>query len=146
MRLRTLPVDYELAFHFLTVAKMNMLSSFWINLSVLPHWMAGTMTTCQLVFRCTWRDMPVHGLNVYKALMKWLSMNYLQLWSTWIILRRELLSGISDRPWANCVNLKRSLLLIIRTMCVYLGLPRSEWTHYFIQGLRPEIRDYVILQ
>ena len=25
-------------------------------------------------------------------------------------------------------------------------LPRSEWTYYFIQGLRPEIRNYVILQ
>ena len=35
----------------------------------------------------------------------------------------------------------------MRTLCLRLGLPRSEWTHdYFIQGLRPEIRDYVILQ
>ena len=30
--------------------------------------------------------------------------------------------------------------------CARLGLPRPEWTHYLIQGLRPEIRDYVILQ
>ena len=35
---------------------------------------------------------------------------------------------------------------LVRTLCLRLGLPRSEWTHYFIQGLRPEIRDYVILQ
>ena len=27
-----------------------------------------------------------------------------------------------------------------------MSLPRSAWTYYFIQGLRPEIRDYVILQ
>jgi len=33
----------------------------------------------------------------------------------------------------------------LRTLCARLGLPRSE-THYFIQGLRPEIRDYVILR
>ena len=34
----------------------------------------------------------------------------------------------------------------VRTLCARLSLPRSEWIHYFIQGLRPEIRDYVILQ
>ena len=34
----------------------------------------------------------------------------------------------------------------VRTHCARLSLPRSEWTHYFIQGLRPEIRDYVIPQ
>ena len=34
----------------------------------------------------------------------------------------------------------------VRNLCSRLGLPRSEWTYYFIQGLRPEIRDYVILQ
>ena len=27
-----------------------------------------------------------------------------------------------------------------------MSLPRSEWTYNLIQGLRPEIRDYVILQ
>ena len=27
-----------------------------------------------------------------------------------------------------------------------LNLPRSEWTHYFVQGLKPDIRDYEILQ
>ena len=43
------------------------------------------------------------------------------------------------------MNSKKCLLLIIRTMCVYI-VPRSKWTHYFIQGLRPEIRDYVVLQ
>ena len=25
-------------------------------------------------------------------------------------------------------------------------MPTSEWTHYFVQGLKPEIREYVILQ
>ena len=25
-------------------------------------------------------------------------------------------------------------------------MPTSEWTHYFIQGLKPEILEYVILQ
>ena len=25
-------------------------------------------------------------------------------------------------------------------------MPRSEWTHYFVQGLLPEIREYVVLQ
>ena len=34
----------------------------------------------------------------------------------------------------------------VRTLCARLSLPRSEWNHYFIQGLRPEVRDYVILQ
>ena len=34
----------------------------------------------------------------------------------------------------------------MRTHCARLSLPRSEWIHYFIRGLRPEIRDYVILQ
>ena len=30
--------------------------------------------------------------------------------------------------------------------CACLNLPRTKWTHYFVQGLRPEIREYVILQ
>ena len=30
--------------------------------------------------------------------------------------------------------------------CARLNLPTSEWTHYFVQGLKPEIREYVILQ
>jgi len=34
----------------------------------------------------------------------------------------------------------------LRTHCATLNLPRSEWTHYFVQGLLPEIREYVILQ
>ena len=25
-------------------------------------------------------------------------------------------------------------------------MPRTEWTHYFVQGLLPEIREYVVLQ
>ena len=104
--------------------EMKMFLSFWINLSVLPNWMVGTMMTCQSVFRCIWKDMPVHGLNVYKALMKWLSVSYLQLWS--IILRQELLSGVFDSPWANCVNSKKSLWVIIRTMCVPI-LPGLIW-------------------
>jgi len=33
-----------------------------------------------------------------------------------------------------------------RTHCTRLNLPRAEWTHYFVQGLGPEIREYVILQ
>ena len=108
------------SFRFLTVSKMKMFLSFWINFGVLPHWVVGAMTTCQLVFRCIWRDMPVHSLNAYKALMKWLSMNYLRLWS--INLRQELLSSECDRPWANCVNSKRRQLLIIRAMCVLFVL------------------------
>lgn len=34
----------------------------------------------------------------------------------------------------------------LRTHCARLNLPRTEWTHYFVQGLRPEIREYVVLQ
>ena len=34
----------------------------------------------------------------------------------------------------------------VRNLCARLCLPRSEWTYYFIQGLRPEIHDDVILQ
>ena len=34
----------------------------------------------------------------------------------------------------------------VRNVCARLGLPRSEWTHYFIQGSRTENRVYVILQ
>ena len=30
--------------------------------------------------------------------------------------------------------------------CARLNLSTSEWTHYFVQGLKPEIREYVILQ
>ena len=33
----------------------------------------------------------------------------------------------------------------VRNLCALLSLPRFEWTYYFIQGLRPEIRDYVTL-
>ena len=32
----------------------------------------------------------------------------------------------------------------VRNLCPRFSLPRSERTYYFIQGLRPEIRDYVI--
>ena len=34
----------------------------------------------------------------------------------------------------------------VRMHCARLNLPISEWTHYFVQGLKPEIREYVILQ
>ena len=34
----------------------------------------------------------------------------------------------------------------LRTHCARMNLPRSEWTHYLVQSLLPEIRDYVILQ
>ena len=34
----------------------------------------------------------------------------------------------------------------LRTHCAKSNLPRSEWTHYFVQGLLPEIREYVVLQ
>ena len=34
----------------------------------------------------------------------------------------------------------------LRTHCARINLPRSEWTHYFVQGLIPEIREYVFLQ
>ena len=37
-------------------------------------------------------------------------------------------------------------LYSIRSYCVQLNLPRSEWMHYFVLGLKPEIREYVILQ
>ena len=33
-----------------------------------------------------------------------------------------------------------------RMHCARLNLPTSEGTHYFVQGLKPEIREYVILQ
>ena len=34
----------------------------------------------------------------------------------------------------------------LRMHCAKLNLPRSEWTHYFVRGLRPEIPEYVALQ
>ena len=34
----------------------------------------------------------------------------------------------------------------LRSQCARLNLPRGEWTHYFVQGLLPEIREYVVLQ
>lgn len=34
----------------------------------------------------------------------------------------------------------------MRTHCARLNLPRTGWTHYFVQGLKPEIREYVVLQ
>ena len=34
----------------------------------------------------------------------------------------------------------------LRTHCARLNLPRSEWTHHFVQGLKPPIRKYVVLQ
>ena len=59
-------------------------------------------------------------------------------------------------PWRIRQNLSQLLQLEkesvadyshnVRNLCAQLSLPRSEWTYYFIQGLRPEIRDYVILQ
>ena len=32
------------------------------------------------------------------------------------------------------------------THCARINSPRSEQTHYFVQGLLPEIQEYVILQ
>ena len=37
-------------------------------------------------------------------------------------------------------------LYSIRSYCFQLNLPRSEWMHYFVLGLKPEICEYVILQ
>ena len=34
----------------------------------------------------------------------------------------------------------------LRTHCARLNLPRGEWTHYFVQRLKPEILKYVVLQ
>ena len=34
----------------------------------------------------------------------------------------------------------------LRTNCARINLPRTEWTHYFVQGLLPEIREYVVLK
>ena len=34
----------------------------------------------------------------------------------------------------------------VRMHCARLNLQTSEWTHYFVQGLKPQIREYVILQ
>ena len=34
----------------------------------------------------------------------------------------------------------------IRNQCRRLDLPRSEWLHHFVKGLRPDIKDYVVLQ
>ncbi|PFX13076.1 hypothetical protein AWC38_SpisGene22872 [Stylophora pistillata] len=34
----------------------------------------------------------------------------------------------------------------LRTHYTRINLPNSEWTHYFVQGLIPEIREYVVLQ
>ena len=34
----------------------------------------------------------------------------------------------------------------LRTHRARINLPRTEWTHYFVQGLLPEIREYVVLQ
>ena len=36
--------------------------------------------------------------------------------------------------------------LDIRNYCSRLGVPKSEWLYYFIQGLRVDIREHVILQ
>ena len=34
----------------------------------------------------------------------------------------------------------------ILSFCSRLNLPKSEWLYFFVRGLRPEIRDHVILQ
>ena len=34
----------------------------------------------------------------------------------------------------------------VRMYRAKLNLPTSEWTNYFVQGLKPETREYVILQ
>ena len=34
----------------------------------------------------------------------------------------------------------------ILAICSRLNLPKSEWFYCFVRGLRPEIRDHVILQ
>jgi hypothetical protein len=34
----------------------------------------------------------------------------------------------------------------IRKMCMRLDLPKEEWVYYFIHGLKPSLRAYVILQ
>ena len=65
-------------------------------------------------------------------------------------MRQELLSGVSDRPLSQLRQLEKESVADyshnVRNLCARLGLPRYEWTHYFIHGLRPKIRDYVILQ
>ena len=34
----------------------------------------------------------------------------------------------------------------VRTYCSRLHLPKYEWAYHFVQGLRSEIHEYVILQ
>lgn len=34
----------------------------------------------------------------------------------------------------------------LRTHCARLNLHKSKWPHYFVQGLKPDIREYVVLQ
>ena len=34
----------------------------------------------------------------------------------------------------------------ILSFCSRLNLPKSQWLYCFVRGLRPEIRDHVILQ
>jgi hypothetical protein len=34
----------------------------------------------------------------------------------------------------------------IRQQCSRLDLPNTEWLHHFVKGLRPDIKDYVVLQ
>lgn len=69
-------------------------------------------------------------------------------------LIRHFASGASEWPVRQALGQRRQLekesvadySYSLRTHCARINLPRSEWTHYFVQGLIPEIREYVILR
>lgn len=51
--------------------------------------------------------------------------------------------------WRIRYNLEQRLndyISDIRQQCRRLDLPRTEWVHHFVKGLRPDIKDYVVLQ
>ena len=72
----------------------------------------------------------------------------------WVLLIHHFASGASEWRVRQALGQRRQLekesvadySYSLRTYCTRLNLPRAEWTQYFVQGLRPEIREYVVLQ
>ena len=47
---------------------------------------------------------------------------------------------------SHILNFSQFFKLSVRMHCARSNLKTSEWTHYFVKGLKPEIREYGILQ
>ena len=143
--LRTLAVGQKLAFQFLTVAKMKMFLNKFKRAAKLngqndddlpiglPLYLKGHASAW---FKCLQGADEMTSDELSTAMINHFASRAAQ----WRI--RQSLSQLRQLEKESVADYSHNVC----TLCAWLSLPRSEWTHYFIKGLRPEIRDYVILQ